>query len=435
DLRTESPGRKKLPEGSKGGAGSTPSKTKKNKFDKNNVKALTRVFTRWMETAENVKDKKEIFEVYEKDISIARYIQKIFDRLRQNAASENDDPFTYHKALNQRVEDSEALRTSLASAKESLESKRRLSDLLNRNKSKREKALKGKEILDLEKRIDVVGDMKRLKGNFDYLLESLKVLDLESYKNLEKLKDNPEISADDGNEILDDLVKNLEVKKKEYDPTNFTPKILKYDDFTKEELAEYFPLLYICKYHDLRKMTRLLSVIKRTLMNNKNPVNEGNTDPSSRVAVDDTLFYDVIIPHFLLAYVHDEGIDKAKEFVELTRKETYNLYNVDGHREHWPGRYFEYLDHIEKYKTSEVPDEQRGPHTHGHDHLGMTKSEKTPPIPYYQKIIDLQDVYPIIHKLEYDETRDKLELTLALAPSDYAKHSKLVDELRSKAEK
>ncbi|KAJ1958266.1 hypothetical protein IWQ62_004927, partial [Dispira parvispora] len=190
DLRTESPGREKLPEGSKGGAGSTPSKTKEDEFDEEKAKTLTKVFTQWMEAAENVKEKKEIFEVYEKGISTARYIQESFDRFHRDAASKNDNSYTYHKALNQIVEDSEALHIYLASAKEFLESNRRSSNLLDWYKRKREKAVKRKEILDLEKRLDVVYRMKLLKWNFAVLLENPKVLDEESYKNLEKLKDN-----------------------------------------------------------------------------------------------------------------------------------------------------------------------------------------------------------------------------------------------------
>ncbi|KAJ1952871.1 hypothetical protein IWQ62_006123, partial [Dispira parvispora] len=421
DLRTEIQGREKLPEGSKGGAYSTPSKTNEDEFDEEKAKALTRVFTQWMEAAENVKEKKEMFGVYEEGISTARYIQKTFDRLHRDAASKNDNPFTYHKALNQIVEDSEALQISLASAKESLESNRKSSNLLDWYKSKREKAVIRKKILDLEKRLDVVYRMKWLKWNFDTLLENPKVLDEESYKNLEKLKDNRELSADDGNEILDDLVKNLEKKKKECDPTNLTPKILKYDDFTNEELEKHYPLLHARKHGSPPDVAEDLARIKKFLMDKLVLVNKKNRDTILSEAVDDTLFYDVIIPHVLLAYVHDEGIDKAKEFVELTRKETYNLYNVDDHQEHWPDSYFKYLDHIKKYKTSEVAYEQRRPYTHGHYHLGMAKPEKTPPIPYYQSIIDLQGIYPIIHKLKYDEARGYRELTLALAPSNYAK--------------
>ncbi|KAJ1949259.1 hypothetical protein IWQ62_006763, partial [Dispira parvispora] len=207
----------------------------------------------------------------------------------------------------------------------------RLSERLKSSSRKREEAGKREQVIDLQHRIKVASTLNSLQRYFNSLLDQLKTLDEESYQMLKELEENPKISADEGNKILDDIIEKWgkEEKKEKQILDNNSPKQLKYDDLKDEELPKHFPLLHARKYGSPRYVAQLLSHIKSTLIDNRTPASEENSGTSSSVAVDDDLFYDVIIPHVLLAYVHDEGIRKAEEFVELTEEISYNLYDTD----------------------------------------------------------------------------------------------------------
>ncbi|KAJ1968023.1 hypothetical protein IWQ62_001497 [Dispira parvispora] len=207
----------------------------------------------------------------------------------------------------------------------------RLSERLKSSSRKREEAGKMEQAIDLQHRIEVACNLNSLQRGFNSLLEHLKTLDEESYQMLNKLNDNVKLSADEGNKILDDIIEKWEKEeeKEKQNLDNISPKQLKYDDLKDEELFIYFPLLHARKYGSPHDVAQLLSHIKSTLIDNRSPANEENSGTSSSVAVDDELFYEVIIPQVLLAYVHDEGIRKAEEFVELTEGKSYNLYDTD----------------------------------------------------------------------------------------------------------
>ncbi|KAJ1955875.1 hypothetical protein IWQ62_005429 [Dispira parvispora] len=308
---------------------STPLNTNIEGFDENTAKDLTRVFTHWLKGVMGIKDDKKKEKAYRGATYTAEHILEYFEEARSKVSSENDKPFTYHKALSEKAEDWYYLTTSLKTAKESLKSRR--PELLKSSKRKREETRIRNEILDLEKRLSVSRCKNLIQEKFSELLKSFETLDKESYTQLKELEEIPEISADEGNKIMKDLYKKWKMEMEKYVAklNSDTPQELKYADLKDVELFIYFPLLHARKHGSPRYVAQLLSLIKSTLIDNSNPVNQGNTNTSSSVAVDDDLFYDVIIPHVLLAYVHDEGLDKAKEFVSLTEEESYRLYDTD----------------------------------------------------------------------------------------------------------
>ncbi|KAJ1955543.1 hypothetical protein IWQ62_005507, partial [Dispira parvispora] len=439
NLRTDYQKSKQLAVDSSRFTDSTPWNTKMEGFDEKSAKDLTRVFTHWLKAAREGKDGEENYDAYNKAFWGAREILDLFTNVRSKAASENGKPFTYHIALSGRAEDSSYLMTSLESAKESLKSKHRLPGLLKSSKRKREETLIRNEILDLEKRLGAAQSKSQLQKKFSELLKILEKLDKKSYTQLKGLVEDPEIPADEGNKMLQDFRKEWEMGVEKYDPRKISDPLqeLKYEGLEDEELFIYFPLLHARRHGSPHYVAQLLSLIKSTLIDNRNPVNQENTDPSSNVAVDDTLFYDVIIPHVLLAYVHDEGIDKAKEFVRLTEEESYRLYDTDIRRA-WPGRYEKFVDHIEGYKSSDTAS-GRMPvlreSANGERRYEFRFQMITPPIPDSQTIKELPSAYRHIHKLVYHDHRPEPQLTLKLARTDYIELSKLAHELQNEGVK
>ncbi|KAJ1964079.1 hypothetical protein IWQ62_003032, partial [Dispira parvispora] len=186
-----------------------------------------------------------------------------------------------------------------------------------------------------------------------------KELDEKSYNELKVFEGRTNKTAEEEDKILDNLREKWEQKKKECNLDRISPKQLNYEELKDVELFMYYPLLYARKHGSPRFVAQLLSLIKGTLLDGRGSVYWGNADTVPSVAIDDVLFYEVIIPQVLLAYVYND-IDKAKEFVKLTTEEPYRLYDkVNGDddniaRKHWPGTYIEFIDYITEYGTSEA---------------------------------------------------------------------------------
>ncbi|KAJ1961661.1 hypothetical protein IWQ62_003790 [Dispira parvispora] len=254
---------------------------------------------------------------------------------------------------------------------------------------------------------------KDLKKEFSGLLEECKVLDNESYTALKELEEKPGKTAAYGNELLKNITGKWEKDKENYNPKKFAPKTREYSILKDEDLFVWFPLLHARKHGSPRFVANLLSYIKRNLIGKRDPVNKGNTDTSSDVNVNSGIFYDVIIPQVLSAYVFDDDIDEAKEFLELTQEHCYHLYDDDDDQEHWPVRYIQYLGHLDKVKRSK-------------GNYYCTR----PPIPHSQTIKEFLDIYQSIYDFRYGRVPGKLILNLKLTQSDYWKQSGLLDKLQ-----
>ncbi|KAJ1954238.1 hypothetical protein IWQ62_005804, partial [Dispira parvispora] len=259
-------------------------------------------------------------------------------------------------------------------------------------------------------------EMGPMQNYFRIFLQEVSKVDKGAHLKLRDLKDNKDLSADDGNKILDDIIGKWkkEVEKEKQILDNISPKQLKYDELNDVELFIYFPLLHARKYGSPRYVAQLLSHIKSTLIDNRNSVNQENTGTSC-VALDDELFYEAIIPQVLLAYVHDEGIRKAKRFVYLTDEDSYHLYDNDD-QEHWPARYIELIDSM------------------NHKSLKDRSYANPPSIFQSQTMKGISEIHKA-YSLKRGDNSDKPVLTLALAPSDHDKQSKLADKLQSNVEK
>ncbi|KAJ1967384.1 hypothetical protein IWQ62_001897 [Dispira parvispora] len=263
-------------------------------------------------------------------------------------------------------------------------------------------------------RNDAIESLEWLKIKFSELLKVCKELDKESYTVLKELEEEPGKTAAYGNELLKNITGKWEKDKENYNPKKFAPKTMEYSILEDEELFIWFPLLHARKHGSPRFVANLLSYIKRNLIGKRDTVNKGNTDTSSDVNVNSDLFYDVIIPQVLLAFVDDYDIDKAKEFVKLTQKHSYHLYDDDDDQEHWPGRYTKYLDHFEQAKRWGYNPRYNPP----------------PPIPHSQTIKQLQGTDYSIQELKYEENQKKPTLNLKLIRSDYWKQSDLIHKLQ-----
>ncbi|KAJ1955763.1 hypothetical protein IWQ62_005457, partial [Dispira parvispora] len=320
-------------------------------FNANTARVLTRVFTQWLKEAKEADDDANKFIRCYYAISKAANIQKFFNEIRSKESPKSDKQFTYHKALSNEVEDAGSLQASLKSAEESLKSISKRPNLLKSSERKLGEGALRKNFLDLKKRLEVAYPKRQLKEEFSNLLKVVKNLNEEDYAQLKELEKNPDIPADAGNKILQGLRNKWEVAEDKFNPRDFPFERLNYDDLEDEVLFIYFPLLHAHKHGSPHYVAQLLSLIKKSYLAGGDHVNHENTNTSSSVAVDDDLFYDVIIPHVLLAYSQDD-IDKAEEFVDVTEILSYRLYDGDNGREYWPDKYREYLEYIKEYESS-----------------------------------------------------------------------------------
>ncbi|KAJ1958852.1 hypothetical protein IWQ62_004838 [Dispira parvispora] len=254
--------------------------------------------------------------------------------------------------------------------------------------------------------------LKWFKHFFSGLLKGCKELDKESYTVLKELEEEPGKTVAYGNELLKNITEKWENEKEKHKPKKITLKTREYSILKDEDLFVWFPLLHARKHGSPRFVANLLSYIKRNLIGKRDPVNNGNTYTSSDVDNSD-LFYGVIIPQVLSAYIFDDDIDKAKEFLELTQEHSYHLYDDDEDQEHWPARYIQYLGNLDKVKR-----------------LKLNYCCNCPWIPHSQTIKEFLDIYQSIHDFRYDRVPGKLILNLKLTQPDYWKQSGLLHKLQ-----
>ncbi|KAJ1956383.1 hypothetical protein IWQ62_005312 [Dispira parvispora] len=301
---------------------------------------------------------------------------------------------------------------------------------------------------------DAKKSVKSLHEKFSSLLESCHMLDEQVYTQLKELKDDRKMLVDEGNKQLEQIIVKLETEMVEYNSDNLPRRdsqMVLYRDLTEDKKFMQFTLLQSCELGSFRFVAQLLSLIKSALIDGRDLENQENTENSSNVVVDDTLFYDVIIPVVLLAYVDDKGTRKAKQFVDFTDEGSYNLYD-SGDRKRWPNIYIRFLDHIEKHNTLEdiVTYEQK-------DHSGVShyigplsglenfkKYHPFPqtslatftriPIPHSFTMSNLQDAHKA-YSLEYNRMQEVYYLKLALTQTDYENQKKIGKELEGHYEK
>ncbi|KAJ1958503.1 hypothetical protein IWQ62_004889 [Dispira parvispora] len=265
-----------------------------------------------------------------------------------------------------------------------------------------------------------------LKEEFSDLLKIAKKLSEEDYKKLKELEDDANKTAEDGNELLAGLGKKWAYEANTLRLRVLTPEYTILHNYkAADDMVQFltFPLLHACNHGSPRYVAQLLSLIKSNLMDNRNSANEENTDTSSDGTVDDTLFYEFIIPQILLTYVQDKGIEEAKKFVDSTEEAVYHLYDTDDRRNRREG-YRVYLDFIEEHK---------GPHAlliyHYKSDEYQFPSEKLPSnsSPTIKSLL----LYNNFELLIYDRNREPDRLLVTVAPSDREKLSKMTDNLQA----
>ncbi|KAJ1963031.1 hypothetical protein IWQ62_003345 [Dispira parvispora] len=393
--------------------------TKIEGFDESTAKALTRVFTQWLNEVREVSDQNRKYNAYKDGISAAKIIPKFFGDLHSKLSPKGSTFYDYRTLLNMTENDIANLVPPLESFQRPVEKfKPRIpwvsNDFHRKSRVRQQVDSETPGQTREQLRSQAPANLGLLKFHFDELLNVCKEFDKESYAKLMELKKVPGKTPEYGNELLKNIIEKWEKERREYQHKPITPKTMDYRVLKDEELFIRFPLLHARKHGSYQFVGQLLSHIKHTPIGKQDTVNKGNIDTSSDVFINSDLFYDVIIPQVMLAYMHDDDFFEADNFLHFTRKSSYHLYDDEVGQKYWPDKYVHYLDHIEKSMDPECS-------SHG----------DLPPVPISRMFFNLEWKFNNMHGWKYGVYSKKPTLTLKQAQSDYEKQSELVTRLQS----